>query len=166
MQKLHFTIQIQAPREKVWDTMLQDATYREWAKEFNAGSRYEGSWNEGSEIKFVGSDEDGHEYGGMYAKIKENRLHEFISIEYLGLIGLDGTIDTTSDEVKKWTPAFENYTFKEIAGAESGGNLDGSAEATSGTELSVDVDTNDEYKEMFETMWPKALQALKALAEK
>lgn len=136
--------------------MLEDATYREWAKEFNAGSRYEGSWDEGSEIKFVGSDEDGHEYGGMYAKIKENRLHEYISIEYLGLIGLDGTIDTTSDEVKKWTPAFENYTFKEIASGEFSG----------GTELSVDVDTNDEYKEMFEIMWPKALQALKALAEK
>lgn len=164
MQKLHFTIQIQAPKEKVWKTMLEDATYREWAKEFNAGSRYEGSWDEGSEIKFVGSDEDGNEYGGMYAKIKENRLHEYISIEYLGLIGLDGTIDTTSDEVKKWTPAFENYTFKEIAGAESDGESGG--EFAGGTELSVDVDTNDEYKEMFETMWPKALQALKALAEK
>lgn len=156
MQKLHFTIQIQAPKEKVWDTMLQDATYREWTKPFNAGSRYEGSWDEGSEIKFVGSDENGHEYGGMYAKIKENKLHEFISIEHLGLIGLDGTINTTSDEVKKWTPAFENYTFKEIADGEFAG----------GTEVLVDVDSNDEYKEMFETMWPKALQALKALAEK
>ncbi len=156
MQKLHFKIQIQAPREKVWKTMLEDATYREWAKEFNAGSRYEGSWDEGSEIKFVGSDEDGHEYGGMYAKIKENRLHEYISIEYLGLIGLDGTIDTTSDEVKKWTPAFENYAFNEIVSGEFSG----------GTELSVDVDTNDEYKEMFEKMWPKALLALKELSEK
>ncbi|MDQ5912027.1 MAG: hypothetical protein QG568_240 [Patescibacteria group bacterium] len=160
MQKLHFTIQIQAPKEKVWDTMLQDATYREWTKPFNDGSRYEGSWDVGAEIKFVGSDEEGNEYGGMYAKIRENRLHEFISIEHLGLIGLDGSVDTTSDEVKKWTPAFENYTFKEISGAES------DSEFAGGTELSVDVDTNEEYKEMFEGTWPKALLVLKELAEK
>jgi hypothetical protein len=156
MQKLHFTIQIHAPREKVWDTMLRDATYREWTKPFNAGSRYEGSWDEGTEIKFVGSDEEGNEYGGMYAKIKENKLHEFISIEHLGLIGLDGSIDTTSEEVKKWTPAFENYTFKEIVDGEFAG----------GTEVLVDVDSNDEYKEMFNDTWPKALQVLKELAEK
>ncbi len=151
MQKLHFSIQIQAPKEKVWDTMLQDSTYREWTKPFNAGSYYKGSWDQGAEIRFVGTDEGGNEYGGMFAKIKENRLHEFISIEHLGLIGLDGSVDTTSDEVKKWTPAFENYTFKEVDG---------------GTEVSVDVDTNDEYKEMFEGMWPKALQVLKELCEK
>lgn len=156
MQKLHFSIQIQAPKEKVWDTMLQDATYREWTKPFNAGSYYRGSWDQGAEIRFVGTDEGGNEYGGMYAKIKENRLHEFISIEHLGLIGLDGSVDTTSDEVKKWTPAFENYTFKNITDGEFAG----------GTEVFVDVDTNEEYKEMFENTWPKALQTLKDLCEK
>ncbi len=156
MQKLHFSIQIQAPKEKVWNTMLQDATYREWTKPFNAGSYYKGSWDQGAEIRFVGTDEGGNEYGGMYAKIKENRLHEFISIEHLGLIGLDGSVDTTSDEVKKWTPAFENYTFKTIDDGEFAG----------GTEVFVDVDTNEEYKEMFENTWPKALQTLKDLCEK
>ncbi|MDQ5893468.1 MAG: hypothetical protein QG640_480, partial [Patescibacteria group bacterium] len=30
MQKIHFSIQINAPKEKVWDTMLGEATYREW----------------------------------------------------------------------------------------------------------------------------------------
>ena len=34
------------------------------------------------------------------------------------------------------------------------------------TELLVDMDINDEYKEMFEGMWPNALQKLKELAEK
>lgn len=166
MQKLHFTIQIQASREKVWNTMLQDATYREWTKPFNAGSYYKGSWDQGAEIRFVGTDEGGNEYGGMYAKIKENRLHEFISIEHLGLIGLDGSVDTTSDEVKKWTPAFENYTFKDIAGGERNEEEDTSGKSASGTELSVDVDTNEEYKEMFQDTWPKALQVLKELCER
>jgi len=54
MQKLHFTQHINAPREKVWDIMLSDTTYREWTKPFNAGSFYEGSWDEGSDIKFLG----------------------------------------------------------------------------------------------------------------
>lgn len=151
MQKLHFSVQINAPREKVWDTMLEDGTYREWTSTFNEGSYYEGNWETGSEIKFLGPGEDESSgLSGMYAKIEENRLHEFISIHHLGVIK-NGEVDTTSDEVKKWAPAFENYTF---------------ADSEGGTLLTVDVDTNDEYKEIFEGMWPKALQTLKELCEK
>jgi uncharacterized protein YndB with AHSA1/START domain len=149
MQKIHFSVNIHAPKEKVWNTMLDDSTYREWASAFQAGSFYEGSWDEGSEIRFLGPDENG-KLGGMFSKIKENRLHEFISIEHVGFIN-DGVIDTTSEEVKKWTPSHENYTFTETDGT---------------TVVSVDIDVNDEYKEMFEVMWPKALQLLKTLAEK
>ncbi len=152
MQKINFTTQINAPREKVWHTMLDDATYREWTTPFNPGSYYEGNWDEGSTIKFLGCDENGQpNAGGMYSRIKENRLHEFISIEHLGMINNDGVIDTTSEEVKKWTPSFENYTFKDIEG---------------GTEVFVEVDVADEYKEEFEGMWPKALEILKNLSEK
>lgn len=152
MQKIHFTKQINAPREKVWNTMLDDATYRQWTAPFSAGSYYEGDWNEGSIIKFLGCDDKGEAIaGGMYSRIKENRLHEFVSIEHLGFITSDGAIDTTSDEVKKWTPAFENYTFKDVDG---------------GTEVFVELDTADEMKEGFEKMWPKALDMLKELAEK
>ncbi len=151
MQTLSFSIFIEAPREKVWNVMLEDASYREWTKPFNPGSYYKGSWEEGSEIMFLGCDEDGNvQEVGMYARIKENRLHEFVSIEHLGMI-MNGVIDTTSEEVKKWTPAFENYTFKEKDG---------------GTELVVEIDVSEVYKEMFEGMWPKALAVLKALAEK
>lgn len=152
MQKIHFSIQIQAPKEKVWSIMLEDATYRQWTVPFNPGSYYEGNWEEGTEIKFLGSDEHGNpQPGGMYSRIKENKLHEFISIEHVGIITPEGTIDTTSDEVKKWAPSFENYTFEESEG---------------GTKVSVDLDISDEYKAMFEDMWPKALQILKDLAEK
>lgn len=63
----------------------------------------------------------------------------------------DGIEDTTSEEVTKWTPAFENYTFTEKDG---------------GTELFIEIDTPDEYKAEFEGMWPKALQILKDLCEK
>jgi len=151
MQKLHFSIQINAPREKVWNTMLDDATYRQWTAAFNPGSYYIGSWEQGSEIRFLGPDPEGKEIeGGMYSRIKENRVHEFISIEHLGMIK-GGVIDTTSDEVKKWTPAFENYTLVDKDG---------------GTEVLVDIDVADEYANMFDEMWPRALSSLKELAEK
>lgn len=152
MKKLHFSIQINAPREKVWNTMLGDATYREWTKSFNPGSYYVGDWTQGSEIRFLGPNPEGSGVGGMYSRIKENRLHEFISIEHLGMITEGGVIDTTSDEVKKWTPAFENYTLVDKDG---------------GTELLIDVDVAEgEYEDMFKGMWPSALNSLKELSEK
>ncbi|MES2514048.1 MAG: SRPBCC domain-containing protein [Bacteroidota bacterium] len=149
METIQFKITIDANKQKVWETMLNDKTYRQWTEAFHAGSYYEGSWDKGSEIKFMGPDNEG-KTSGMYAKIKENRKHEFISIEHLGEIN-DGVIDTTSERIKKWAPSFENYTFKE-KGAQ--------------TELIVDMQTVPEYKAMFEEMWPKALKSLKELSEK
>lgn len=149
MQKIHFSITINAPKEKVWDAMLGDSTYRQWTEVFGKGSHFVGSWEQGADIKFLAPNDKG-EMGGMVARIKENRPYEFMSIEHLGIVQ-NGKEDTTSEEVKKWTPAFENYTFKEQDGK---------------TEVLVDMDTNEEYKEMFEDMWPKALQKLKEIAEK
>ncbi|HEY0964177.1 MAG TPA: SRPBCC domain-containing protein [Candidatus Paceibacterota bacterium] len=152
MQKVQHSIFINAPVEKVWNAMLEDATYREWTVPFNPGSYYEGDWSEGSIIKFLGVDENGeHEMGGMYSRIAVNRPHEFVSIEHLGLIDGEGNVDTESDAVKKWTPSFENYTFTEKDG---------------GTEVSIEVDVDEEFKEMFDDLWPKALQTLKVLAER
>jgi hypothetical protein len=147
MQKIHFSTFINAPVEKVWDTMLEDATYREWTKPFEPGSHYKGSWDKGAKILFLSGDE---KLGGMVSRIAENKPHEFISIEHLGIIK-DGVEDTTSEEATKWAPAYENYTFVEEDG---------------GTQLSVDMDINDEHKAMFEEMWPKALKVLKEIAER
>jgi hypothetical protein len=150
MEKLHFNIEINAPREKIWHTMLDNATYSQWTTSFNEGSYYKGDWSKGSKIIFLGPDPETGKEGGMVSRIAENKLYEFISIEHLGIMD-DGVEDTTSEEVKKWTPSFENYTFKEVNGK---------------TIVLVDMDINEGYKEMFEEMWPKALQKLKELAEK
>lgn len=148
MEKLKFSIVINASTEKVWDTMLEDKLYRIWTEEFAAGSHYVGDWNKGSKILFLGPSNDG-KLGGMVSRIKENKLYKFISIEHLGEV-LDGIEDTTSDRVKDWAGALENYTF-----IDKNGN----------TELVVDLNINDEFKEMFEGMWPKALQKLKSICE-
>jgi hypothetical protein len=56
MDKMHFSIVINAPKEKVWNTMLNDDTYRVWTEAFTPGSHYVGDWNKGSKILFLGPD--------------------------------------------------------------------------------------------------------------
>lgn len=150
MKKLHYSIFINAPREKVWETMLGAESYKEWTKVFNPTSRFEGDWSQSSKILFMGSDPQTGEEGGMVSKIAESRPPEFISIQHLGILK-NGVEDYDSEEVRKWTPAFENYTFNEKDG---------------GTELEIDVDTAEEYAEMFDEMWPKSLNVLKEISER
>lgn len=149
MKTFHTSVFINAPKNRVWEIMFADKTYRQWTKPFNPTSYAKGDWSEGSEIWFLGTGDNG-EVGGMYSRIKANSPNEFMSIQHLGIVMPDGSIDTTSDEVKKWTPAFENYTLVEKDG---------------GTDLQIDVDLNEEHQEMFAGMWPKALNILKELCE-
>jgi hypothetical protein len=148
METLEFSIIIEAPVNTVWDTMLTDGSYRKWTSEFHEGSFYEGRWFKGSEIKFMAAEKDGT-INGMISVIKESIPHKYISIEHQGLIK-NGKIDTASEEVKKWTPAFENYTFTDLG---------------SRTEIKVEMQVMKEYRPMFEKMWPRALNALKRLCE-
>lgn len=150
MKTLHFSISIKAPKEKVWHAMLDDEPYREWTEVFNKGSYYKGSWEKESKILFLGPDPETGNEGGMVSRIAENKPYEFISIEHLGIV-VNGVEDTTSEEARKWSPAFENYTFTEKDGV---------------TELAVDQDVSDEYVEMFEKAWPDALDKLKEIAER
>ena len=152
MRKLHFELLINASKEKVWESIITDASYREWTKPFSPDSNesyFEGGWEKGSKIRFLSKDENG-ETMGMLAEIAENRKYEFISIKHIGMI-MNGVEDTESEEVKKWTPAVENYTLSVVGGK---------------TKVVVDLDTNEEYAEMFEEMWPKALEKLKEVSER
>jgi len=148
MENIQFNITINASKQKVWNTMLSQDTYREWAKAFHEGSHYEGNWEKGTEMRFLGPQTDG-EMGGMFSRIKENIPYEFISIEHLGMIA-NGEIDTESEQVKQWAPSYENYTFTENNGQ---------------TNVKIEMQTPPEYKAMFEGMWAKALDTLKTLAE-
>lgn len=142
---LHFTTLIHAPRERVWRTMLEPDTYREWTAAFTEGSYYEGGWEQGETIRF--RDPAGN---GMVAVIAQNRLHEFISIEHRGFI-VDGRDDTTSEAVRAFAPAYENYRFTDEAG---------------GTRLDVGMDVTPDFEEMMQRLWPAALQRLKAVCER
>ena len=149
METIKQSILINADIKKVWHTMLDDKTYRVWTAEFGPGSYYEGSWDKGSEMRFLAPDEEG-KHRGMFSRIKENIPYQFVSIEHLGLIA-DGKVDTTSDEVKKWAHAFENYTFRAKDGK---------------TEVVMEMQLTPEYKKMMEEMWGRALKVLKDLCER
>jgi hypothetical protein len=144
MKKLEFSIVIQAPRAKVWETMLADATYREWTSLFCEGSYYEGSWEQGQRIRFLGPGGS-----GMASVIAENRPHEYLSIKHLGMVS-GGVEDTESDKVKSWSGALENYTF---------------LPAGEGTELKIDLDVEADWEQFMLGAWPKALGKLKSLCE-
>jgi Activator of Hsp90 ATPase homolog 1-like protein len=143
MEKLYFSIVINAPKKKVWEVMLGKDTYSDWTELFSPGSYYVGDWSEGSKMLFLGPDETG-QMSGMVSKIKENRPYEYVSIEHIG------EVKNGKEEVTEWSGALENYTFKEIDGK---------------TELLIKIDTVEDYKELFQDIWPKALQRLKEIAE-
>ncbi len=146
-QTLNFSILINAPKEKVWEKMLSDESYRKWTSVFNPTSHFVGDWSAGSKMLFVGSDEKTGKEGGMVSRIAENRMHEYMSIEHLGLLN-DGVEELWSEEKN----GFENYTFLDKDG---------------GTELKIEM-TNvpTEWADMFTGMWPASLQALKNICEK
>jgi uncharacterized protein YndB with AHSA1/START domain len=84
MERLRFSIDIDAPPTAVWDAMLGDETYKVWAAEFMPGSYYVGDWSEGSKMLFLGPGPDGP--GGMVSRIRTHRPYEHISIEHLGFV--------------------------------------------------------------------------------
>ncbi|WP_306055524.1 hypothetical protein [Natronococcus wangiae] len=68
METLYFTIDINAPQETVWNTMLGEETSREWLEVFAPGSYFMGDWSEGSKLLFLAPDETG-EIEGMVCRI-------------------------------------------------------------------------------------------------
>jgi uncharacterized protein YndB with AHSA1/START domain len=144
MKQLTYTATIRAPRELVWNTMIEPASYREWTRPFMDGSYFEGSWDEGATIRFLSPSGE-----GMVATIERNQPHEFISIRHLGFVA-DGKDDTTSEAVTSWAPAHENYRFETVDG---------------GTKLTVTQDMQEDYVAMMEDKWPRALEVLRALCE-
>lgn len=151
MKKLQFKTDINATAQKVYETMLglkDKSTYEFWTSAFNPTSTYEGSWEKGSKIYFVGVDENGKR-GGMVSEIVENLPSKFISIRHFGF--LDGDVEvTTGEQVEKWAGGHENYSFQE------------SNELTS---VTVEMDVIDEYLDYFNNTYPKALDKLKEICE-
>ncbi len=143
--KRQFTATINAPVPTVWRLMIGPESYKRWASAFAEGAYFEGSWEQGAKIKFL-SPPSGD---GMVAEIAQNRKNEFISIRHLGFIS-NGVEDMTSEAVRAWAPAYENYTFISVP---------------DGTKLVIELDVFSEWEQYMNDAWPKALALLKQLSE-
>jgi hypothetical protein len=151
MQKLQFKIDIQAPVSKVYDKMLGNSdksSYEQWTHAFNPTSTFEGTWEKGSKILFVGVDSKG-EKGGMVSKIVDNTPQQFVSIQHYGMLK-GGEEITTGPEVESWANSYENYSFDENNGI---------------TTVTVDIDSVDEYTDYMNEKYPLALARLKEICE-
>lgn len=145
MEKQTFKILIEAEPTKVWETLLGRETYPEWTAIFCEGSMVETDWQEGSKALFL----DGNG-SGMVSVINKNIPNKFLSIKHLGEVK-NGVEDTESESVKKWAGCLENYTL-----------IDGNGK----TELTIDMDAVEEFKDYFLNTWPKALEKVKEIAER
>ncbi|MEZ4968951.1 MAG: SRPBCC domain-containing protein [Flavobacteriaceae bacterium] len=151
MKTKTYKISISVPASKAYNLMLgldNKKTYEDWTALFNPTSTYEGSWDKGSKMMFVGTDEQGKK-GGMIAVIAENIPNKFISIKHYGILE-NGLEILDGPKVEGWTGSLENYTFSETNGV---------------TAITVEVDANEEYINYFDEAWPKALNKLKELSE-
>lgn len=147
MKKIEFKTEIAAKPEKVWKTMLEQKTYREWVNAGWPGSTYEGTWKEGETIRFVG--ESGQ--GGTAAKLEKVREPESIFARHIAVITPDGGLDTSSEEAKGWVGTTEEYALTEKNGK---------------TELKVIIHTAPQWESMFNEGWPAALNKLKEICER
>ncbi len=147
MEHMNFEIDINAPKEKVWSSLWEDANYRYWTSAFAADSQaVTDNWKQGTKVLFT----DG-KGSGMVSTVVENRPNEYMSFRHLGEVK-DGVEDISSEAIAQWAGAMENYTL---------------TETDNGTHLLVEMSGNisGEFKEYFEQTWPKALAKLKEVAE-
>ncbi len=146
MEKLTFSIEIDAPREKVWQVLWDDETYRIWTADFSEyGSYAVSDWEEGSEVLFLTGKND-----GMFCEIDKKTTNEFIAFKHVGSIK-NGEKVPFENEMKDWAGSTETYSLK---------NKDGR------TVLTAESEIFEELKEFFMKTFPIALAKVKELAEK
>jgi len=143
-EQLNFSITINAPKKKVWDTMLGIETYKKWTSAAWPGSYYEGEWKDGETLFFFGPDKS-----GTKAKLVELRPYVFVKAEHVACFD-KGKEDTQSEMAKVWIGSTESYAFTEKDGH---------------TTLDVTMHVTSGWADMFKKDWPKAMNKLKEICE-
>jgi uncharacterized protein YndB with AHSA1/START domain len=146
MKQLEFKTEINAAAKRVWETMLNADTYKEWVEPSWPGSYYTGKWGKGEIVRFLSS-----EGGGTAAKIAEYTPYQTVFAEHVAVIHSDGKEDRDSDVAKGWVGSSERYSFAEDNGK---------------TTVRVSIKTAPEWESMFNDGWPAALNKLKEISER
>ncbi len=142
MNNMQFITEINAPKEAVWNTLWNDATFRQWAGIIDPGTYMIGDLKEGSEVQFI-SAENGYGVTSLVEKLTPN--------EFLLLRHSADTQNTGKEErTKEWTGGVEIYSLKENGGT---------------TTLTVAFDVPVKMEEYFKLNYPKALDQVKIFSE-
>lgn len=144
MKTLTFNTTIEAPAAKVWFTLWNDYSYRQWTGAFYPGSYAESDWQLGSSIKFLGPEGD-----GIASMITEMVPNEKMVFTHQGTLKNFELLDN-DPESAKWKGATETYILKEANGA---------------TTLTVLLEAADEFVDSFSDAFPKSLAIVKQRAE-
>jgi uncharacterized protein YndB with AHSA1/START domain len=142
MKEMQFSIEINATKERVWDTLWQDQTFRDWASIIDPETYMVGDLKEGAEIQFISS-ANGY---GVTSLVEKLVAGEFLVLRHRA----DTQEDGTREREKQWTGGEESYSLAEKDGT---------------TTLTVAFDVPPELEEEFKVSYPKALERVKVLAE-
>jgi hypothetical protein len=143
MKEMQFLVEISATKEKVWDTLWQDETLREWAGIIDPGTYMSGELKEGNEVQFISS-ENGYGVTSLVEKLIDG---EFLLLRHHA----DTQEGGKQERENQWTGGKESYSL---------------AEKDDTTTLTVAFDVPPELKEYFKDNYPKALEQVKVLAER
>ena len=142
MQKIQFPIEIKVIKEKVWNILWEDKTFREWANIIDEGTYMVGEMKEGAEVQFI-SAVSGY---GVTSLIEKCIPNELVLFRHM----VDTKETGKREREKEWTGGQESYLLTEHDG---------------NTTLTVELDVPPEQVETFEERLPKALRRVKELAE-
>ncbi|WP_312767803.1 SRPBCC domain-containing protein [Epilithonimonas sp.] len=145
MEKLKYQIEINATAEKVWDILWNEKTYSQWTYYFSPDSNMVTDWQVGGKTYFT----DSSKKNGMVSTIERIEEPKYLIFKHLGELH-NGVEDVDSEKVKAWNGSLEAYFLDENNGK---------------TILKVEVDSNDEFKEMFDNGFKKGLEVIKNISE-
>lgn len=143
-QTIKKSIETGAPKEIVWDVLLNDKFTRLWYAEFSEGSHADTDWKPGSKVIF--SDNSNC---GLIGRIVDLQPCDIISVEYTGIF-TNSVEDYDSDIARDVKGGRETYRLNEKNGK---------------TLLSIECDMGEEFFESMSAAWERALQKIKHLSE-
>lgn len=143
MKEIQFSIEIKASKERVWATLWEDETFREWANMIDEGTYMKGVMKEGNEIQFISS-VNGYGVTDLIERLNPN-------VYVLFRHRADTKESGQQEREKEWTGGTESYSLSEKNGV---------------TTLLVVTEVPQEQEDIFHMRFPKALELIKTLAEK
>ena len=149
MKPLNYKIDIKAPAEKVYSTMIDKEHFKDWVSEFVPNSYFEGGWNKGDTLIYYSPDEKGN-MCGMISTIQENIPNELIIIQPKGIVE-NGKKIFEGEKVQGLDEAVEKYSFKQKGAL---------------TELNIEINAYEELEQYFNETWPNALNRIKSISER